>query len=206
VQRETALLVDDVVPHPQAALLRLAEVVGVQDARHVPVEIHGDETIVRIAEGSETRCIEHLHIRLLIVVAGEVELLLHAGDVRVALLYHEASAGAELGVVPDPAVDLDHVVVGDVLVLSPRDLFEVRSRHRLPAGGTVDDERAAGAPGQDLGLDVHIAELGGPALGHLFREAAELCRCRVDEDVCHSGLLHRWVSRTGGMGGRNHRV
>ena len=34
VQGEAALAVDDVVPHPQAALLRLAEVVRVQHARH----------------------------------------------------------------------------------------------------------------------------------------------------------------------------
>ena len=49
MQREAALVEDDVVPHPQSALLRLAEVVGVKDAGDVVVEVDGDESIVGVA-------------------------------------------------------------------------------------------------------------------------------------------------------------
>ncbi len=124
VQRETALAVDDVVPHAQAALLRLAEVVGVQDARDVVVEVDRDHAVVRVARRRETGGVDHLDLRLGPVAALEVELLLHAGDVRVTLLHQQSRRRAHLGIVADVAVDLDHVVLGDVGVLrrprSPR--------------------------------------------------------------------------------------
>jgi hypothetical protein len=50
----------------------------------------------------------------------KVELLLHPGDVRVRCLDVEPGGRAELGVVADVAVDDDHLLVGDVLVLALR--------------------------------------------------------------------------------------
>src|SRR5439155_26893927 len=42
VHGQAALVVDDLVPHAQAALLRLAEVVGVEDARDAVLEVYCD--------------------------------------------------------------------------------------------------------------------------------------------------------------------
>ena len=109
VQRQPALAVDDVVPHPQAALLRLTEVVGVEDTRDAVLEIDRDQPVVRVARGREVRRVDHLHLGLGAVGALEVELLLHAGDVRVGLLDREARGRAQLGVVADVAVDHDHI-------------------------------------------------------------------------------------------------
>ena len=123
MEREAALVVDDVVPHAQAALLRLTEVVGVQDASDVLVQVDRDDPVVGVATGLQAGRVDDLHLRLFAVIAIEVEFLLHPRDVGVALLHEQAGGRAHVGVVADEAVDLDHVVLGDVGVLQRRDLI-----------------------------------------------------------------------------------
>ena len=182
VEGEPAEVVDLRVPHPEAALLRLAEVVGVQDPGDAVLEIHGDHAVVRVARRLEVRRVDDLHLRLLAVVAGEVELLLHPGDVRVGLLDRQARSCAEGRFVADVAVDHDDVLVAEVVVLYPRDLLELVTGHRLAARAVGDDVRAPGAPRGRPGLHVHVAELGHAALRHLFGEAPEIVRGGVVVD------------------------
>ena len=122
VQRESAAVVDELVPHPQPALLRLPEVVGVEDPRHAVLEVDGDQSIVGVALGLEVGRVDDGQLRLELLVVGrrEVELLLHTRDVRVGVLDVEPGGGAELGVVADVAVDHDHLLPGDVRVLPLR--------------------------------------------------------------------------------------
>src|SRR6185369_11167304 len=48
VQRDPAAVVDELVPHPQAALLRLAEVVRVEDARHALLAVDLEQGVTRV--------------------------------------------------------------------------------------------------------------------------------------------------------------
>jgi hypothetical protein len=192
VQREAALAVDDVVPHPQAALLRLPEVIGVQDARDAVLQVDRDQAVVRVAGCREVRRVDDLHLGLGPVVPFEVELLLHPGDVRVRLLDREARRGPHLGVVADEPVDHNHVALREVRLLLRGDLVERRAGHDLAAGGSADDVRAGRAPRGDPRLDVQVAELGEARLRHGFRECPELFGCGVDVDLGHRFLLVRY--------------
>src|SRR5512132_4154178 len=186
VEGQAAEVVDLRVPHPQAALLRLAEVVGVQDAGHAVLEIDRDHAVVRVAGRLEVRRVDLVGRRItknpVAIVAREVELLLHPGDVRVRLLDREARPRPEGRIVADEAVDHDDVLVAEVVVLEPGDLLERLTGHRLSARAFRDHVRAAGAPRRDPGLDVHVAEPRDPALRHRLGEAAELVRGRVVVD------------------------
>jgi hypothetical protein len=122
---------DLLVPHPQTALLRLPEVVGVQDARDPVVQVDGDDAVIGVAGRREVRRVDHVDLGLVAVLPREVELLLHAGDVRVRLLDREAGLRAEGRVVADVAVDDDDLLVAEVLVLHLRDLLELLTGHRL---------------------------------------------------------------------------
>ena len=187
VQGEPALLVDDVVPHPEATLLGLPEVIRMQDAGDVMVEIDRDHTIVRVSGRGQPRRVDDLYLGLATVASLEVELLLHPRDVRVALLHHEAGGRPHLRIVADEAVDHDHVVLGQVLVLEGGDLVVLRTRHGLAAGLPFDDVGAARAPGQDRGLDVEVAELREAGFRHGFGEGPELLWGRVVEHLRHVG-------------------
>src|SRR5207247_1464540 len=85
VKRDTTAVVDELVPHPQAALLRLAEVVRVEDACYALLEVDGDQAVVRVAIRLQVRRVDdrQLGLALLPLFAREVELLLHPGDVRI---------------------------------------------------------------------------------------------------------------------------
>src|SRR5436190_80343 len=74
----------------QAALLRLTEVVGVEDARDVVLQIDGDQPLFRISVSLQIRRVDDGERR---VEIGElrfrgwvVEDVLHRGDVRIRLL------------------------------------------------------------------------------------------------------------------------
>ena len=102
------------VPHPQAALLRLPEVVGVQDTRHAGLEVDRDEPIVGVARHGEVGGVDHHQLGLPVgrqPIGREVQLLLHAGDVRVRGLDVEAGAGSVLAVIADEAVHHHHLAL-----------------------------------------------------------------------------------------------
>src|SRR5205814_5566353 len=80
VQGEPALVVDDVVPHPEATLLGLPEVIRMQDAGDVMVEIDCDHAIVRVSGRGQPRRVDDLYLGLATVASLEVELLLHPRD------------------------------------------------------------------------------------------------------------------------------
>jgi hypothetical protein len=94
VEREAAAVVDELVPHPQAALLRLAEVVGVEDARDVVLEVDAISRSSGLPSAFEVRRVDDRQLGLealeLRLGGRVVELLLHRGDVRVRLLDDEA--------------------------------------------------------------------------------------------------------------------
>src|SRR5438270_483605 len=83
-----SIVEDELVPHAQPALLRLAEVVGVAHARDATIEVDGDDTVVGIALDGQVGRVDdgQLGLEAVRVVDVEVELLLHPGDVRVRLL------------------------------------------------------------------------------------------------------------------------
>ena len=185
VQREAAAVVDELVPHPQAALLRLAEVVRVEDARDALLEVDGDQAVVRVAVGLEVRRVDdrQLGLDLLALRGREVELLLHAGDVRVRGFDVEARGRAEGGVVADVAVDLHHLAAGDVLVLLLRPLRGLVGRNRLVLAVRLVRDEVGGllGPREHLGLDVEIAVPRLAGGHHLRGERLDLLR---------GGVLH----------------
>src|SRR6185437_17162881 len=64
VQGQAAAVVDDVVPHPQPALLRLTEVVGVEYAGDVARQVDGDDPVVRVAESGQVGRVDDRGVRL----------------------------------------------------------------------------------------------------------------------------------------------
>src|SRR5438094_656587 len=100
MEGEPPAVVDDRVPHPKPALLRLPEVVGSDDPGDAVLEVDRDDAVVGIAGRGEVRRVDHLDLRLR-AIALVVELLLHPRDVRVRLLDGEASRGLEALDVPD---------------------------------------------------------------------------------------------------------
>ena len=125
MQGKPATVVDQLVPHPQAALLGLAKVVRVQDAGDVVLEVNRDQAVGWVALGLQARRIHNrqLWLEVLIAIQREVELLLHARDVGVGLFDDQAGRRAELWVVADVAIDHDHLLVFDVVVLDLRPLL-----------------------------------------------------------------------------------
>src|SRR5207237_6674884 len=123
VQRETAALVRQLVPHAQATLLRLAEVVAVEHAGDTGVEIDGDHTVTGKAGCGQVRRVDHRQ-RGREIGPGrlrvEVQPALHARDVRVGRLDVQTRRHAIFGIVADVAVDDEHVLTADVLVLHLR--------------------------------------------------------------------------------------
>ena len=133
-------------------------------------------------------------------IPGVVELLLHAGDVRVGLLDDEAGRGPEFGVVPDEAVHHHHVLLADVGVLHLGQLPVL-----LPGDGLVgvvlrgvgDHVGAALAAGGHLGVDVQVLELRPLGVGHPGRELPEFLGGGVHDHVpglygkAH-GAFHLW--------------
>src|SRR6516225_5776342 len=114
VQGQAAATIDDVVPHPQAALLGLAEVVRVEHAGDVGVQVDGDEPVVRVAGGGyagrvDDGGVRHPGGRVVALPGRVVELVLHAGHVRVGRLHDQPGPGAEPRIGSDIAVDHDHV-------------------------------------------------------------------------------------------------
>ena len=117
---EPATGVDHGVPHPQAALLGLTEVVRVHEAGDPGVKVHGDEAVLRIAGHRQVGGVDHHQLGVPVVcrsIGREVELLLHARDIRVGLLDVEAYAGPLVGFVADVPVDHEHVAASDVVGL-----------------------------------------------------------------------------------------
>jgi hypothetical protein len=142
VQGQAAAVVDELVPHPEPALLRLAEVVRVEDARHPQVEVDADEAVVGVALRLQVGRVDDGQLGLVVGVVGvEVELLLHAGDIRVGRLDVEPGRHAEVRVDADPTVDLDHLLPGDVGVLHVRPLLRLFAGDcPLRSVGLVRDE------------------------------------------------------------------
>ncbi len=180
VQGQAAAVVDDVVPHPQPALLGLAEVVRVEHAGDVAVQVDGDEPVVGVAGGLEVGCVDDRGVRLPggRVVAGfdrVVELLLHAGHVRVGRLHDQPRPGAELRIGSDIAVDHDHVGLGDMRVLDGCDALIFGPGNGLPAGvgGVIDDVGGPGATRVDAGLNRNISELCYRGVGHFLGQLAQ---------------------------------
>src|SRR5439155_13661509 len=152
---------------PQAALLRLAEVVRAHHPGDHVLQVHGDASFVRVPGDPDVRRVDHLDLGVALPGAGiVVELLLHTGDVRVGLLDGQPGPGAEVGDVADVAVHHDHLLLGDVVVLELRQPRVLLAGDRLAVGhaGVVrDDERRTRAARGHLRLDVHVAELGDAA-------------------------------------------
>jgi hypothetical protein len=202
VQRQAAALVDQAVPHAQAALLGLAEVVRLEHARDAGLEVDGDEPVRRPALGFQVRRVDDRQLgRVRLVVEVEVELLLHARDVRVGGLDVQPRPGALGRIGADPALDQDHLLVGDVGVLDRRHALVVGARHDLVgADGLVGDQegRALG-PRQHACLHVHVADGGTARVRHLRREGLQPLGGRIAQHApCtwqrervdgHDGLL-----------------
>src|SRR4029453_11070539 len=166
VHGQPAALVDLAVPHPQAALLGLPEVVGVEDPGDPGLEVDGDPAVVRVAGGGQVGGVDDGDLGVVAGVAVHrvvVEEPLHAGDVGVGLLDHQAGRGAVGAGVADEAVDLHHVPAADVVVLERGQPGPFLAVDRLvavllwPVGDHVG--RGLGA-GHHPGLDVDVAVLG----------------------------------------------
>ncbi len=139
MQRQAAAAEDDVVPHPQAALLGLAEVVRVEHAGDVGIEVDSDHPVVRVSGSGQVGSVDDGGVRapgrrIVILANRVVELLLHPRDVRVRCLHDQPGPGAELGVRTDVAVYHDHVLAGDVGVLFRGDPVVFRTRDGLLGG------------------------------------------------------------------------
>ena len=141
---QPASIVDHLVPHPQPPLLRFAEVVGVEDARHAVFQVNGDAALVRVAGSGKIRRVDDRQLR----VAGaplEIKESLHARDVRAALLDDQSGRRLYLRRVGDVAVDNQHVGAAHVLVLDADDALVAAAAHRLVAAVRL------GVVGYDVG-------------------------------------------------------
>ena len=196
VQGQAAAVVDDVVPHPQPALLRLTEVVGVEHAGDIAGEVDGDDPVVRVARSREVRRVDDRGVRLpgrrvVVVIHGVVQLLLHARHVGVGGLHDQPCPGPEARVRPDVAVHDHHVALGDVGVLLRRDAVEFRPGHRLLGGiGRVfDDVGRPCAAGVHLRLHRDIAKLSDHRVWHFLRQLAKTIRGRIPLHLCRFYLV-----------------
>ena len=59
VHRQAALVVDDLVPHAQAALFGLAEVVGIENARDAVLEVDRNAAVVRVAGSGQVGRVDY---------------------------------------------------------------------------------------------------------------------------------------------------
>ncbi len=187
VQRQAAALVDHLVPHPEEALLRLAEVVGVEDAGDALLEVDGDQAVVRHARRLEVRRVDddELGLERLGILDREEQLLLHAGDVRVRGLDEQADGRAQVGLRAQVAVDHDHLAVGDVRVLLVDPLGRVVARDRPRNAGIVlvaDHEGRRRRTGDDARFEVEVPELRPAGVRHLRRHLLELFGGRIVVD------------------------
>ena len=180
MQREPTLVVGELVPHAQPALLGLAEVVAVEDASDPGVEVDRDHTIVRIPGRVKVGRVDHrqhgreIRSRLL---GFKVQPVLHAGDVGIGRFDVQPRRDAVLGIVADVPVDDEHVLVVDVGILARGNLGAVGPAHRLVGVllGPVGDHVGAGLASRDnLGLNVVVVELRVPCVGHPRRQLAQL--------------------------------
>ena len=175
VQRQSAALVDQAVPHAEEALLRLAEVVGVEDARDALLEVDDDQAVVRHARRLEVRRVDddELGLERLGILDREQQLLLHAGDVRVRGLHEQADGRAQVGLRAQVAVDHDHLAVGDVGVLAVD-----------PLGRVVASRSCAGCPGSCSSLITKVEAVE--------RETTRVSRFRFPNFVQRAfGILRR---------------
>ena len=148
VHGETAGVIDLLVPHAEPALLRLTEVIGVEDPRDARFEVDKNRPVARVARRGEVRRVDHRDFRLSATVRGVVEMPLHAGNVGVARLDEEPGRGPEGRVVTDDAIEQHHLLVADVLVLELRPFPAFLRRHglrRMLLRSVGDDVRALGA-------------------------------------------------------------
>src|SRR6185437_11971744 len=107
-----AAAVDDVVPHPQAALLGLTEVVRVEHPGDVVAQVDGDQPVVGVARCGQAGGVDDGGVGgpgngVVVVIGRIVELLLHAGHVGVGGLHDQPGPGSESWVGADVAVH-DH--------------------------------------------------------------------------------------------------
>src|SRR4029453_109615 len=214
VHGQPAALVDLAVPHPQAALLGLPEVVRAQDTGDAGVQVDGDHPVVGVAGGGQVGGVDDGDLGLVGAVAVDrvvVEEPLHAGDVGVGLLDHQAGRGAVGAGVADEAVDHHHVLAADVRILKrgqPRAFGAVDGLVAVLGGPVGDHIGRALGPGHDPGLDVDVAVLGLTGLGHRVGVGPQLGLGRAEGDrlggqaqvgrwrARHWGPLHVGVERT----------
>jgi hypothetical protein len=185
VHGEAAPLVDEAVPHAQAAHLRLTEVVRAHDAGRPLVEVDEDQALLVVLGDAQARGVDDGELRGPGLVAREVQLVLHGDDVRVALLHVQARTGAERRVGADVALQLDHVLLCDVGVLLRGVGLGLGTGHALLAVVLVGDEEGRRRePGEDAGGVVEVAELGLDDARHVLQDpGAELLLRRVHGDA-----------------------
>ena len=89
---ESAAVVDQLVPHAQAALFGFTEVVGVEHAGDLVVEVDGNQPVVGKTVGFEIGCVDDLQLGLEVLQLAfgrcKVQLLLHRRDVSVGFFDH----------------------------------------------------------------------------------------------------------------------
>ena len=195
VEREPAQIVDLLVPHPQAALLGLAEVVGVHDPGDPGVQVHDDGPLIRIAGHRQVRRVDDGDLGLRRgALRGVVQHALHAGDVGVALLDNQSRGSNQGAMVADRAVDDQHLLVSDVVVLhvpQPAGLVLGDALRRIALGVVGCDVGVRRASSNRPGLHVVVAELGAPGVGHLGRKLLQLLSTRVVEGLLRFGDIAR---------------
>ncbi len=184
MQRQAATLVDQVVPHAKPAHLRLAKVVGAQNAGHIVLMVNEDKTFVRLAGGAESRGVDDGELALVVLIFGEVQLLLHCRDVGLGPLHVKSRCGLELRIWTNVSLDEDHVLVGDVGVLLGSPLVVLRPGHTvLVVLFFCDEERRCCKTSLDLGLVVEVAELCLGNAGHVLQHpTSHFCLGGVDGD------------------------
>ena len=165
---EPAGVVDLLVPHPQAALLRFAEVVRIEDAGDAGVQVDEDRPVVRISGGRQVRRVDHRDLWLR-AVRRVVELLLHAGDVGVTRLDDQPGGRQKVRIIADDAIEHNHLLLADVVVLDLRPFPALLGPHglrRVLLGAVGDDIGALGAAGVDPRLDVEVVVDGALRVRH----------------------------------------
>ncbi len=165
------------VPHPDATHLGVAEVVRIEHPGDPCLEVDGHESLVLVSGGGEVGRVDDGQFGLELGPGGEVEMLLHSGEVGVALFHDQPGRHRPIWVVADVPVEDHDLGIGQMSVLGGGDIgirLAGDGGTEMVLGTVGDDHGLVGRAGGHRGEDVEAAEFGQMGVGLLLGKRAQV--------------------------------